>query len=142
MGKTERILSYLPPTFRPYPRPSLLYSVVDAVGQRLLEADNLLFEAMRGHWVDFADQGASAIRDLAKLAALYDLQPRDDEDVETFRTHLKNYVRTYLRGSATVRGVLRLRQGKAKSVAQPSAGHSESPKVPSMVMVLVGTDRT
>jgi hypothetical protein len=108
MGKTERILSYLPPTFSPYPRPSLLFTVTDAVGQRLLEADNLLVEVMRAHWVDFADQRAKEIRDLARLAALFDLQPRDDEDVETFRTHLKSYVRTYLQGSATIRGVLRL----------------------------------
>lgn len=108
MSTTERILSSLPPLYRPYPRPSVLYTVIDAVGRRLLEAENLLFEVMRAHWVDFADQSAAEIRDLARLAALYDLRPRDDEDVETFRTHLKSYVRAYLEGSATPRGVLHL----------------------------------
>src|SRR5262245_48091671 len=101
MGKTQRILSYLPATFQPYPatlppdqRHSVLFSVVDAAGRRLQEADNLLVEVMRAHWADFADEGAAKIRDLRLLAALYDLAPRDDEDVETFRTHLKSYVRT------------------------------------------------
>ncbi len=109
MGRTERILSYLPKTtFRSYPRPPLLFTVVDAIGQPLLEVDNLLAEAMRAHWVDFADLGASEISDLAKIGALFGLAPRDDEDVETFRTHLKNYIRLYLRGSATPQGVLRL----------------------------------
>jgi hypothetical protein len=115
MGKTERILSYLPPLYRPYPQPplfrrapSLLYLMTDAVGRLMGEADELLVTVMRAHWVDFADKGRPRIDDLAKLAALFDLQPRDDEDVETFRTHLKSYIRTYLEGSATPRGVLRL----------------------------------
>jgi len=108
MGKTQRILSYLPPTFQPARQKSPLFSVVDAVGQRLLETDNLLVEVMRAHWVDFADEGADAIRDLGHMAALFALQPRPDEDVETFRKHLKSYIRTYLEGSATLPGVLRL----------------------------------
>ncbi len=108
MGKTQRILSYLPPLYRRLPGQSPLYSVVDGVGRWLQEADSLLYEVMRAHWVDFADQGRSSIRDLANLAALYDLVPRDDEDVETFRIHLKHYVRTFLAGSATVGGVIRL----------------------------------
>ncbi len=110
MSSTQRILSALPPTFHPdpQPRPWLLAGVVDAVGRWLLESENLLVAVMRAHWVDFADHGAVRIRDLEKLAALFALAPRDDEDVETFRTHLKSYVRTFLEGSATVRGVLRL----------------------------------
>ena len=108
MGKTERILSYLPPTFERRPGPSLLFTVADAVGRQLAVADDLLVTVMRAHWVDFADKGGADFRDLPKLAALFDLQPRADEDVETFRTHLKSYVRTYLEGSATPRGVLRL----------------------------------
>lgn len=108
MGKTERILSYLPPTFERRPGPSLLFTVVDAVGRQMAKADDLLVTVMRAHWVDFADKGGNAFRDLPKLAALFDLKPRADEDIETFRTHLKSYVRTYLEGSATPRGVLRL----------------------------------
>lgn len=47
------------------------------------------------------------IHHLGYLAALYDLAPRDDEDVEVFPRHLKVYVRTYMQGASTVRGVLR-----------------------------------
>jgi hypothetical protein len=115
MGKTEQILSYLPPLYRPYPQPwlaprvpSLLYLMANAVGTLMSEADELLVTVMRAHWADFADKGRPTIDDLEKLAALFDLAPRDDEDVETFRTHLKSYVRTYLEGSATPRGILRL----------------------------------
>ena len=115
MGKTERILSYLPPIYRAYPQPwryprapSLLYVVAGAAGSRLDEIDELLVEVMRAHWVDFADAGRDQIRDLALLADLFSLDPRDDEDVETFRLHLKRYVRAYLEGTATPRGILKL----------------------------------
>jgi hypothetical protein len=108
MGKPERILSNLP---RLYNRNnSLLFTIASAVGGRMQEADSLLSEVMRAHWVDFADLGRDAVRDLRYMAALFDLEPRDDEknDVEAFRTHLKNYIRTYLQGASTVPGVLRL----------------------------------
>jgi len=108
MGKTERILSNLPATFQPFPRPSALFTLVNAFGIPLQEAENLLVEVMKAHWVDHADRGRKTIRDLALLAALYDLQPRPDEGVEEFREHLKRYVRAYLEGTATIRGVLRL----------------------------------
>src|SRR5262249_20496149 len=55
-----------------------------------------------------ADQGEQLILDLAGFAALYGLAPRPDESVEEFRDHLKRYVRTYLDGTVTVRGLLRI----------------------------------
>ena len=106
--KTERILSYLPGTFRALPRPTALYSVADAFGTELLQAENTLVSVMRSHWVDSADQGDEVIDDLAAIAALYGLAPRDDEDVEDFRAHLKRYVKTFLEGTPTVQGILRL----------------------------------
>ena len=54
------------------------------------------------------------INDLEKMAALYGLAPwRDEsgitlESVEEFREHLKRYVRTFLEGTVTVQGVLRV----------------------------------
>ncbi|MGD2076747.1 MAG: hypothetical protein PVH18_00040 [Chloroflexota bacterium] len=108
MARTERVLSYLPRIYRPYPLPSVLYTVASAAGTQMDEVDNLLSVLMQAHWVDYADKGSDRIHDLALMAALFDLAPRPDEDVETFRTHLKSYVRTYLEGSATVPGVLRL----------------------------------
>lgn len=108
MGKTERILDNLPGVFRPLPRPTVLYFLADAFGRPLQEAENLLVEVMKSHWVDHADRGRRFIRDLELLAALYSLAPRPDESVEEFREHLKRYVRTYLQGTATVRGILRI----------------------------------
>jgi hypothetical protein len=106
--KTDRILSYLPGTFLALPRPTALYSVADAFGNELLQAENTLVAVMRSHWVDFADQGDEIIDDLARIAFLYGLAPRDDETVEDFRAHLKRYVRTFLEGTPTVQGILRL----------------------------------
>jgi hypothetical protein len=107
-AKTDRILSYLPGTFRALPRPTALYSVADAYGNELLQAENTLVAVMRSHWVDTADQGEDIIDDLARIASLYGLAPRDDEEVEEFRAHLKRYVRTFLEGTPTVLGILRV----------------------------------
>lgn len=106
--KTERILSYLPPTFRPAQQLSALEAVADAFGTELLLAENSLVNVMRAHWVDHADRGAEVIDDLARIAALYGLAPRPDESVEEFREHLKRYIRTFLEGTVTVQGTLRV----------------------------------
>lgn len=106
--KTERILSYLPGTFRVLPRPTAIYAVVDAFGTELLLAENSLAAIMQAHWVDHADRGAEVIDDLACIAALYGLAPRADESVEEFREHLKRYIRTFLEGTVTVQGILRV----------------------------------
>lgn len=106
--KTDRILNYLPRTFRALPRPTALYSVVDAFGSELLQGENSLAAVMQAHWVDHADRGAEVIDDLARIAALYGLAPRSDESVEEFREHLKRYIRTFLEGTVTVQGILRV----------------------------------
>ena len=106
--KTDRILSYLPGTFRALPRPTALYSVVDAFGNELLQGENTLVAVMRSHWVDSADKNEEIIDDLKQIASMYGLAPRDDEDVEGFRAHLKRYVRTFLDGTPTVQGILQL----------------------------------
>ncbi len=123
--KTDRILSYLPGTFRALPRPTALYSIADAFGQELLKAENSLAALMLAHWVDHADRGEELIQDLACIASLYGLRPRGadplpknasekctptvaEETVEEFREHLKRFVRTFLEGTVTVQGILRV----------------------------------
>jgi hypothetical protein len=125
--KTDRILSTLPSTFRALPQPNSLYSVADAFGSELLAAENSLAALMLAHWVDHADRNAEWIQDLACIAALYGLTPRGalpaadcprgrpccpplpaEEGVEEFRAHLKRYVRTFLDGTVTVQGILRV----------------------------------
>lgn len=126
--KTERIISYLPGTFRAAPRTTAAYSVVDAFGTELLHAENSLAALMSAHWVDHADRAAELINDLACIASLYGLTPQgapppadpaatrtscppvasSEESVEEFREHLKRYVRTFLDGTVTVQGVLRV----------------------------------
>jgi hypothetical protein len=106
--KTDRILTYLPSTFRAVPRPTALYSVTDAFGGELQAAENSLAAVMQAHWVDHADLFAELFADLPQFAALYGLGPRDDEEIEEFRAHLKRYVRTFIEGTVTVQGVLRI----------------------------------
>ncbi|HEX8135520.1 MAG TPA: hypothetical protein VF880_19080, partial [Actinomycetes bacterium] len=106
--KTDRILGYLPPTFRALPRPTALYAVVDAVGGELQAAENSLAAVLLAHWVEFADRGAEVVDDLRHIAALYGLAPREDESVEEFREHLRRHVRTFLEGTVTVQGTLRV----------------------------------
>jgi hypothetical protein len=106
--KTERILSYLPSTFRALPKPTALFTVADAFGGELLQAENSLAALMLAHWVDHADKGAELIDDLARFASLYGLAPQPEESVEEFREHLKRYVRTFLDGTVTVQGILRV----------------------------------
>lgn len=107
-NKTERILGYLPRTFRALPKPSALYSVVDAFGGELLQGENSLAALMLAHWVEHADRGEELIDDLARIAALYGLAPRPDESVEEFREHLLRYIRTFLEGTVTPQGILRV----------------------------------
>ncbi len=125
--KTDRILSYLPSTFRALPKPTAVHSVADAFGNELLQAENSLAALMLAHWVDHADRNAELIQDLACIAALYGLKPRGaaenvqcpdnkpccpplpaEEEIEEFREHLKRYVRTFLDGTVTVQGILRV----------------------------------
>jgi hypothetical protein len=133
---TDRILSYLPHTFLTTERRTVLYTVADPFGNELLLGQNSLAEILLSHWVDFADKGTVAIDDLAEMAKLYGLTPLREEDlktlrvepitvkkgaershttyqdslesVEEFREHLKHYVRTFLEGTVTVQGVLRI----------------------------------
>ncbi len=108
MPKTERILGYLPPTFRAGADRSALRALVGAFGGELQAAENSLAAVMRSHWVDFADRGADITTDLALIGSLYGLLPHQDETVEEFREHLKRYVRTFLEGPMTVQGLLRI----------------------------------
>ena len=106
--KTQRILASLPRIYRAAPGRSALQAVVGAFGGELQTAEVGLAKVMTAHWVDHADRGAREIRDLARFAALYGLAPREGEGVEAFRRHLEGYVRTFLDGTVTVRGILRL----------------------------------
>jgi len=107
-AKTDRILGFLPRTFRRDPARSALYALVNAFGSDLQSAESSLAAVMQSYWVNFADKGADTIDDLACIAALYGLEPRADETVEESREHLKRYVRTFLEGTVTVQGLLRV----------------------------------
>lgn len=123
--KTERILSRLPGTFRALPPPTALHALASAFGGELQRAENALAEVMQAHWVGHADRGAQSVHDLKALAELYGLAPRahplPEETVEEFRARLISHVRTFLEGTATLGGVMR--------VAADSLGLSIEPEL-------------
>src|SRR5262249_5944379 len=104
----DRILANLPPTFRAVGDPSALRALTDAYGGELQAAENTLAAVMRAHWVDFADAGEQVVTDLALIRALYGLGPRPAESREEVPDHLKRYVKPFLDGTVTVRGLLRI----------------------------------
>ncbi len=104
----DRILANLPPTFAPLPRPTALATIADGFGGELVGAENSLAAMMFAHWVDTADTDGHELMDLPAIAALYGLAPRDDETIEGFRAHLKQHVLTFIDGTMTVRGALRV----------------------------------
>ncbi|HVG43431.1 MAG TPA: hypothetical protein VM890_01835, partial [Longimicrobium sp.] len=112
MARTERILAHLPRTFRAAPPPTALHALAGAVGGELQRAENALAAAMQAHWVDHADRGAPSVDDLECLARLWGLSPRPaplpEETVEEFRARLKSHVRTFLAGTSTLGGVMRV----------------------------------
>lgn len=108
MARGDRILANLPRTFAVSSQPSALGAITDAFGGELLDAERSLAAVMFAHWVDTADVNASAIDDLARIASLYAVAPRDDETIEEFRARLVRHVRTFIEGPTTTRGVLRI----------------------------------
>jgi hypothetical protein len=108
MADGDRILTNLPPLFNALPRPSTLTALADSFGGELLDAENSLAAMMFAHWVDTADLNTASLTDLSAIAALYGMQPRDDETIEGFRAHLKRTIRIYIEGPSTVRGLLRI----------------------------------
>ena len=84
-NKTDRIVSYLPSTFRKQPRGVTLHAVVDAYGRELQDAENTLAEVTQSHWVDYADRLQPRIDDLARIAALYLAIYRNEKDLFDLR---------------------------------------------------------
>lgn len=84
--KTDRILSYLPYSFRPKTRLSAVRAIADAMGSELQNGENTLAAIMRSHWVDHADKNAERIDDLERIASLYGLAPQRDEEGNDLET--------------------------------------------------------
>jgi hypothetical protein len=112
--KAERILENLPRSFLPARGRSALAAVAGTVGDELERGEVSLARILRAHWVDSADENATRIDDLARIASMWGLAPLRDADgtqletVEQFREHLKRHVRSMLEGRVTVKGLLQV----------------------------------
>jgi len=101
MPRDERIIRYLPDLYRTVYPAALILKVIDALGTKLEQVENALFEVMRAHWVDHAD----VLDDLTRLGALFDIRRREGEGLDTYRQRLKRTIAAYLAGVGTVQVV-------------------------------------
>lgn len=102
MPKTFEILKYFPDFHQAIDRRKLLYHVVDVIASRLQEIENDMVSVMKSHWIEAAED----IDDLEKIAALYGIEREDYEDLEQFRTKIKDIIRLYLSGPGTVPSII------------------------------------
>jgi len=101
MAKTENVIRHLPDFYQAYDRTLLIFKVIDACGMKLQEVENALVEVMKVHWVDHADE----LDDLVRLGALFDIRRREGEELDQYRTRLKQTIAAYLAGVGTVQVV-------------------------------------
>lgn len=109
--KTERLINLFPDIYAADDRGSLLYRVLDAIADELMDADDAVKQMLKAHWIDYA-QGAA----LDGLGAIFGVERRnlprlnpDDpirkESDAAFRRRLKAIVPLFT-GGGTRRAVL------------------------------------
>jgi len=108
VSKTEKIIRHLPQFYQAWDRHSLIYQFIDLFGQELTHFENALIEVLKSHTIDYADIGMKRINDLARLGALFDIKPEENEEVEQFRRRLKAIVQLYKRGLGTAEAIARM----------------------------------
>ncbi len=102
MEETKRIIETLPSFYDTWDEDSLFFQFIDSIAQQIHEARKEMFMIMRDHWVD-----TTKGEDLAKFAALYDMQRLPGESDDLFRKRIKSAILGY-KGGGTVDSILSL----------------------------------
>lgn len=97
MPRAEEIIQHLPDIYQVGDR-TLLLKVLQSFATEMDGIESSLFEVMKAHWVDHADE----LGDLVLLGALFDIRRREGEELEPYRQRLKQTVAAYLAGVGTV----------------------------------------
>ncbi|HMV49832.1 MAG TPA: hypothetical protein PLD20_07350 [Blastocatellia bacterium] len=103
--KTDRLVDLFPDAYAAHERSSLLYKLLDAVGDEFMEADEKIKRLLKSHWVEYAEGSA-----LDGLGAIFGVARRvlpsgETEDDEKFRRRLQATV-TLFTGGGTRDAVL------------------------------------
>uniref|UniRef100_A0A0C1RE35 Uncharacterized protein n=1 Tax=Tolypothrix bouteillei VB521301 TaxID=1479485 RepID=A0A0C1RE35_9CYAN len=96
--KTDRLIKLFPYAYAAKSPDSLLYKLLDAIGEELMKVDEAVKQLLKSHWVDYAEGNA-----LDGLGAIYGLKRRllpdeTQEDDDTFRRRLKLIVHQFTGG--------------------------------------------
>lgn len=102
MPKTLDILKYFPDFHQATNRGKLLYHVTDAVASHIQGIENDMIEIMKSHWIKAVEN----IDELERIAALYRIEREEYENLNQFRTKVRDIIRLYLAGPGTVPAVI------------------------------------
>lgn len=108
MAITEKIIRHLPEFYQAQIRRKLLFKAIDTFGLQLQEIENNLAEIIKSHFIDFADLNRPLPHDLTKIGALFNVQPRENEETGAYRRRLRNTIRLYLGGLGTADAAIRM----------------------------------
>jgi hypothetical protein len=96
--KTDRLVDLFPDAYAAHERSSLLYKLLDAIGDEFMEADEKIKRLLKSHWVAYAEgsalDGLGAIFGVARRA----LPGGETEDDEKFRRRLQATVALFTGG--------------------------------------------
>jgi hypothetical protein len=103
--KTDRLVDLFPDVYAAADTESLLYKLLDAVGLQFMDADAVIKQLLKSHWINYAAGPA-----LDGLGSIYgvtrrELRTGELESDEAFRLRLKSVVQ-YFTGGGTPRAVL------------------------------------
>ena len=100
MSRVERISNRLPRFYKHWKPDSLIFTLLQAVGKQLDDADLRIIDLIKTRWVDTADGDA-----LEKLGTLVGAKRLSEENDSRFRQRLKRAVNEY-KGGGTVSAIL------------------------------------
>lgn len=118
MSSVNRICERLPAFYRSWSKDTMVYKMVEAVGEELDVSREKVMEMMRSHWVDTA----SGV-DLDKMGPLFGLKRILGEDDAHYRNRLKAAVVDFTGGGTleSIRSMLRsLVSGEVEIVENPA----------------------
>ncbi|GAA0750897.1 hypothetical protein LRH25_31470 [Ideonella azotifigens] len=111
--KTDRLVALFPDVYAAHEDGSLLYTVLDALGAELMQADAAIKDLLKSHWIDYARGGG-----LDGLGALLGVARRllpngTPEGDDTFRPLVKSTVSSFIGGGTVdaVKGAVRAALG-------------------------------
>ena len=123
MSRVERISDRLPRFYKHWKSDSLIFTLLQAVGKQLDDADLRIIDLIKTRWVDTAEGDA-----LEKLGTLVGAKRLSEENDRRFRQRLKRAVNEY-KGGGTVSAILESTRDVVFSAESGDIQIVENPRV-------------